>query len=232
MVIAFAPATARRGKGRGIMTIRVCVAEGHLLFLGGVRGALQAAEDVEIVAVTGCGDEVVALVEEHEPDLVLLDHRMPTMGGVACLKLIKQRHPDVKVVMFSASEEPEQITEALSAGATAYIGKRIDPRDLASVLRQIVAEVVYRPVPEAAEAAAAPTNLTQRELTMLEAISRGLSTKAISRELWISEKTVKFHLTNIYRKLDVHNRTGAMRYALEHGLVAPASSVDIAASAA
>ncbi|MEJ7824537.1 MAG: response regulator transcription factor [Solirubrobacteraceae bacterium] len=116
--------------------------------------------------------------------------------------------------------------------------KRINPRDLASALRQIVDGVVYYTgpgIPEAAEPRpaapaldfeAAASDLTRKETTILAAIARGLSTKAISREQCISEKTVKFHLTNIYRKLGVNNRTGAMRYAYEHHLIAPPRADD------
>ncbi len=216
------------------MSIRVCIADDHLLILTAVRRALEAAEGIDVVGSTQRGDEVAALVDEQRPDLVLLDHRMPGADGIACLKLVKQRHPQIKVVMLSASEDSAQIGAALAAGASAYIGKRINPDDLASTLRQVMDGVVYHTAPDgdlderpatATAAAAAPCDLTERELTMLDAISRGLSTKMISRELWISEKTVKFHLTNIYRKLGVHNRTGAMRYAFEHGLVASAPPV-------
>ena len=221
------------------MAIRVCIADDHLLILSGIKRALDDADDIEVVGATQRGDELVALVDEQRPDLVLLDHRMPGMDGVACLKLLTQRHPQTKLVMLSASEEGAQISEALAAGASAYIGKRINPSDLASTLRQVVDEVVvHRPAPRGDEGAvrraapaAEPAELTPRELTMLTAISRGLSTKMISRELWISEKTVKFHLTNIYRKLGVHNRTGAMRYAYERGLVAEAPITHLAAVA-
>ncbi len=187
--------------------------------LTGIRRALEDAEEIDVVGVTQRGDEVMALVAEQRPDLVLLDGRMPGMDGIACLRLIKADYPDTKVVMLSASEDSAHIAAALAAGASAYIGKRINPSDLASALRQIVAGVVYQTAPDTAEADVRPSELTERELTMLEAISRGLSTKVISRELWISEKTVKFHLTNIYRKLGVHNRTGAMRYAIDHDLI-------------
>jgi DNA-binding NarL/FixJ family response regulator len=210
------------------MALRVCIADDHMLILGAIRGALQAAEDIEVVGSTSSGAEVMALVERERPDVVLLDHRMPGLDGLACLKLIKERFPEVKVLMLSASEDPKLISEALAAGASAYIGKRINPQDLASAVRQVVAGVVYyqSALPSDLEQATTSSNgvaddLTARERTMLEAISRGLSTKMISRELWISEKTVKFHLTNIYRKLGVHNRTGAMRYAYEHDLIAP-----------
>jgi DNA-binding NarL/FixJ family response regulator len=215
--------------------IRVCIADAHPLTLAGVRSALGEAEGIDVVAVTQRGDEVMELVEEQRPDLVLLDTRMPGRDGVDCLKLIKESHPETHVVMLAASEDLAQVTEALAAGADAYIGKRINPRDLASALRQIVAGVVYQAGPAHAEAdlrrdvadagagrvgAGVPdSDLTPREVEMLEAISRGLSTKVISSELWISEKTVKFHLTNIYRKLGVHNRAGAVRHAFERELI-------------
>ncbi len=195
---------------------------------------MDDADELEVVGVTQRGNEVLALVDEHRPDVVLLDHRMPGMDGLTVLKLLREQHPDVKVVMLSANENNEHVNEALALGASAYIGKRINPRDLASALRQIVDGVIYHTgpavpaVPEPAEAQreaqsarsnGAAGELTQKETTILEAIARGLSTKAISREQWITEKTVKFHLTNIYRKLGVHNRTGAMRYAYEHNLI-------------
>jgi DNA-binding NarL/FixJ family response regulator len=207
------------------VTLRVCIADDHMLILGAIRSALQAADDIEVVGVTHSGAEVMGLVERERPDVVLLDNRMPGVDGLTCLKLIKKRYPEIKVLMLSASEEPKVISEALAAGASAYIGKRINPQDLASAVRQVVAGVVYyqaalpADLEQPAKTNGAAEALTSRERTMLEAISRGMSTKAISNDLWISEKTVKFHLTNIYRKLGVHNRTGAMRYAYEHDLI-------------
>ena len=205
------------------MLMRVFIADDQLLILNGVRNALENDADIEVAGATQRGNEVVALVEQRRPDLVLIDHRMDGTQGVACVRRIKQRHPEIKVVTLSASEDSAEIAEALAAGADAYIGKRINPGDLPSALRQVVAGVVYHSGPDRGASPARASDvdeLTERERTMLEAISRGLSTKAISRELWISEKTVKLHLTNIYRKLGVHNRAGAMRYAFEHDLIA------------
>jgi DNA-binding NarL/FixJ family response regulator len=204
------------------MSTRVFIADDQQLILNGVRNALAAADDITVVGVTQRGCDVLARVAELCPDLVLLDHCMHGCGGVECVRAIKQQHPEMKVVMLSASEDAAEIAAALGAGADAYIGKRIRPRDLACALRQVVTGVVYHAGPGRVERPSlAPdiADLTERELTMLEAISRGLSTKLISRELWISEKTVKFHLTNIYRKLGVHNSAGAMRYAYEHDLL-------------
>ena len=212
--------------------LKVCIADDHVLILNAVRAALTQAGDIEVVGAAHSGRETLELVEQHEPDLVLLDHRMPDVDGLSCLKTIKERWPQVQVVMLSASEDASQIAAALDAGASAYIGKRINPQDLASALRQVAAGVVYQRSADAIEetTSAGPPDrgdeLTKRERTLLEAIAQGLSTKQISRELWISEKTVKFHLTNIYRKLGVHNRTGAMRYAFDHGLVSSNSDLD------
>lgn len=232
---------ARSSTGTDAVSLRVCIADDHLLILSGIRQALDDAGDIEVVGVTQRGDEVLALVAEQLPEVVLLDHRMRGIDAIECLRLIRERHPQIKIVLLSTSEDAAHVAEGLAAGATAYIGKRINPRDLASALRQIVDGVVYHAGPGISGAVAASAdghpggprsgaidghadghdpNLTERELTMLRTISRGLSTKAISRELWISEKTVKFHLTNLYRKLGVHNRTGAMRYAFEHDLIA------------
>ena len=209
------------------MKLSVCIADDHLLVLHGIRAALLEG-DIDVLGMTHVGQDVVALVEQHVPDLVLLNHDMPGIDGLACLQEIKRRWPAIKVVVLSASEDPMEIEDALSAGASAYIGKRIDPADLPSALRQVVAGVVHQrsthyEEPVAVAPVPAEGGLTPREQTILDALGRGLSTKVISRDLWISEKTVKFHLTNIYRKLDVHNRTGAMRYAYEHNLLSPAT---------
>lgn len=215
------------------MPTRVLIADDQPLVLKRVRNVLASAADIEVVGSTQRGDQIVPLVERHRPDLVLLDH---TMAGAAalCVRRIKRGRPEVMVVVLSSSEDAAKIDEALRAGADAYIAKRINPEDLASALRQVVARVVYLPAPGRVPVAASAPDaepLTERELTMLEAISRGLSTKMISRELWISEKTVKFHLTNIYRKLGVHNRAGAMRYAFQHGLAGQAVVAKLAATA-
>ena len=214
------------------MKLSVCIADDHQLVLHGIRAALLEGGDVDVLGMTHVGADVVALVERHGPDLVLLNDHMPGIDGLACLKEIKRRWPAIKVVVLSASEDPQQIEDALSAGASAYIGKRIDPADLPSALRQVVAGVVHQrsahyEEPVALAPACADGGLTPREQTILDALSRGLSTKVISRDLWISEKTVKFHLTNIYRKLEVHNRTGAMRYAYEHNLLSPVPQLPV-----
>jgi DNA-binding NarL/FixJ family response regulator len=206
--------------------LKVLVADDHPLILQGLRRALDACEDIEIVGEARSGTEVRPLVERRRPDVVLLDLRMPGMDGVACIEELKQSAPEVKTVILSACEDRASIASAVRAGASAYVVKSVSSVDIPSLVRQVAAGyAVFHSAEDAdspndgADAAPDPV-LTERELTILTAVAGGLTTKAISGELWVSEHTVKFHLTNIYRKLGVSNRSGAVRYAYENGLVA------------
>ena len=127
----------------------------------------------------------------------------------------------MKVVVLSVSTDENVIQTVLKRGASAYIVKSINPIDLPSVLRQAMEGTVYSAIglPEAGDSAARAAGLTEREAAILSALARGLSNEAIGKELWVAEQTVKFHLTNIYRKLGVANRTEAARLAYQHGLV-------------
>jgi DNA-binding NarL/FixJ family response regulator len=202
------------------MALKVLVADDHPLVLSGIRRALEQADGIEVVGEASAGNQVLPLVGRTNPDLVLLDIRMPHFDGLACLDLIRKRHPDVKVVMLSAFSNPEHVQAALRRGASAYVVKAVSPLDLPAALRQAAEGTVFHAVgsPESGEDDG-ETGLTGRELTLLRAVAKGLSNQAIGKELWISEQTVKFHLRNIYRKLGVSSRTEAARYAYERGLV-------------
>jgi DNA-binding NarL/FixJ family response regulator len=144
------------------------------------------------------------------------------MDGLTCIELIRKRHPKVKVVVLSVFNDPDRIQAALRRGASGYIVKSVNPLDLPSALRQALEGTVYHALglPDIDdEASAKSAGLTEREIAILKAVARGLSNQAIGKELWVTEQTVKFHLTNIYRKLGVANRTEAARYAYQHGLV-------------
>jgi DNA-binding NarL/FixJ family response regulator len=205
----------------------VLVADDHPLILQGLRRTLEACDDIDVVGEARSGTEVVPLVERRRPDVVVLDLHMPGMDGASCIAEIKRTSPEVKAIVLSASEERSSIDSATSAGASAYVIKSVSSVDIPALIRQVAAgyTVFQTPSESAGEAApetASEPGLTERELTILAAVAGGLTTKAISGELWVSEHTVKFHLTNIYRKLGVSNRSGAVRYAYEHGLVAAA----------
>jgi DNA-binding NarL/FixJ family response regulator len=189
-----------------------------------VRRTLEAHEDIEIAGEAHTAPELLSLVERRNPDIVLMDLHMPGVEGDSCITQITETWPHVKVVVLSACDDAASIDAALAAGASAYVVKSVSAVDIASVLRQIRGGAVYHAPSRGVAGGAASTDertepsLTERETAILLAVSRGLTTKSIGKELWISEHTVKFHLTNIYRKLGVPNRSGAVRYAVEHGL--------------
>ena len=204
--------------------LRILVADDHPLIARGIHQALDRVEDMEVVAEAHSGDEALALASRTSPHLALIDLRMPGMDGLACLERLLKKHPALKVIILSGSCDDAQIEAAFARGATAYIVKSVNPVDLASAIRQAFDQSIFHAVGRRGQAGANPANqvaseLTERELTILQAVARGLSNLAISRDLWITEQTVKFHLTNVYRKLGVANRTAAARYAHQHGLV-------------
>jgi DNA-binding NarL/FixJ family response regulator len=204
-------------------TIKVVVADDHRLIIEAVRCVLEAAGDFEVVGEATSGSQVLPIVSRTNPDVVVLDMRMPGVDGLKCLDLIRARHESVKVVVLSGLDDPDATQAALKRGASAFVGKHVDPRDLPSVLRQVVDESVYHALVHAVPprgTAAENAGITASEQRVLDALARGLTNKEIASELWLTEQTVKFHLTRIYRRLGVANRTEAVRYAYENRLVA------------
>lgn len=216
--------------------IRVVLADDQPLFLQGVRAALEPESDLEIVGEAESTARVLPLVARTQAEFVLMDFLQPQLDGLSCLDRLRARHPEVKVAMMSACREPGVIEGALRRGACAYVLKSINPSDLAAVVRQVTNGTVFQTLDLAATngngnghaAAGALAGLTERELSILQALARGLSNEAIAKELWITRQTVKFHVRNIYRKLGVSNRTAAVGYAFQNGLVAPVADVGLA----
>jgi DNA-binding NarL/FixJ family response regulator len=154
-----------------------------------------------------------------------MELRLPGMLGVECIEEVRARWPMVKVVVLSAHADRGSIDSALAAGASAYIVKSASTLDILSVVRQAATGAIFH-APSPAPRRAAPANssglqnLTVRERSVLAGVATGLTTAAIGRDLWLSSHTVKFHLTNIYRKLGVTNRASAVRFAIEDDLIA------------
>jgi DNA-binding NarL/FixJ family response regulator len=202
------------------MAIRLLIADDHRLILRAVRRVLDGVDDIEIVAEARRGSQVLPLVHQERPDVCLLDVRMPELDGLACVERIRRESPSTRVVMLSAFSESERADEALARGADAYITKSVDPLELPDALRRVHRGESFQLGVADAATAQDDLGLTEREVAVLDALARGLSNGAISRELWITEQTVKFHLTNVYRKLGVGSRTEAVRYALARGIAA------------
>jgi DNA-binding NarL/FixJ family response regulator len=202
--------------------LRVLLAEDHSLMREAVRLVLDEADGMEVVGEAENGEQALQLAAQTQPDVVLLDIRMPGMDGLRCLELLRERHPDVTVAILSSLDEPEQINAALRRGAAGYIIKTISPGDLPAALRQMVERSVYYSVSNLEQAygrSARAAGLSEKEIAILQHLAEGRSNRQIAAELYISEQTVKFHLRNIYRKLGINSRTEAMRFAYEHDLV-------------
>ncbi len=206
---------------------RVILADDHPLFLSALELSLEAA-GVEVVGTSGTGDEVLHLVDKWEPDAVLLDLAMPGMDGLTCVTKLAERHPDVRVVVVSATDDPTAIREVLAAGAVCFVGKHVQPSDLVHAVRAVTKTdgIHYRGELPAADLSRPARReeheghgLTKRELEILRLVASGSSNSQMAKLLWVTEQTVKFHLSNIYRKLDVANRTEASRWAQVNGLL-------------
>jgi DNA-binding NarL/FixJ family response regulator len=209
----------RRRGGQNVGTLRVVVVDDHPLTREGLRLALEDEPGIELVGEVSEGTKALPLVARLRPDVVLLDVGIPDMDGLTILDRLRAQHPDVTVVMFSGTDDPEVIGEALRRGARAFVLKSIDPSELPAAIRQ----AVEGPVPGALgrneeSTLAAAYGLTAKEREVLQQVALGRSNAEISRELWLSQQTVKFHLTNVYRKLGVTNRTEAARFSLRHAL--------------
>ena len=204
-------------------TIRVILAEDHALMRDAVKLVFDEAEDVELVGEVGNGNELLPLMGRVACDFVLLDVQLPGLDGLGCLEALAERYPRVKVAMLSAVEDPQVIESAFRRGARGYILKSVNPFDLPAAIRQMVDESVIHRSLAAQDGAAKPSRpagLSEKELGVLVELCHGHTNKQIATRLWLSEQTVKFHLRNIYRKLEIKNRTEALRYAYEHDLAA------------
>jgi DNA-binding NarL/FixJ family response regulator len=195
--------------------LRIVIADDHRLVLGALERTLEDDAGFSVVGVTSNSAEVMDLVEGQHPDLVLLDIHMPRPDGLECLDRIRAEHPTIKVVLISAGADAQEIQNALRRGAAGYLVKSINPADIPAALRQVHEGTAYYAVAGESEdelpgaELARKKGLTPRELEMLVAVVGGASNREIAAEMWVTEQTVKFHLGNVYRKLDVVNRAAA-----------------------
>jgi two-component system nitrate/nitrite response regulator NarL len=213
--------SSRQNTGIAGDAMRIMLADDHKLMLDGVRQTLEREDGFEVVGEAHKGPEVMPLVGTSSPEVVLLDMRMPGIDGLGLLQRLRARYPDVKVVMCSMSSDPDKIQSAFKHGACGYILKTINPADLGSAIRQAIEGTAYHALGLPAmneDTVASAAGLTTRELDIVKGLARGLTNKAIALELWITVQTVKFHLTSVYRKLGITNRTEAARWALGKGL--------------
>lgn len=207
------------------MITRVLIVDDHDLVREGICKLLELYDDIEVIGEAGDGLETVNKVRELSPDLVLLDLNMPRMDGITTIRKIKEIDENVKVLILTIHDGEEYVYEVIRAGAEGYIQKDIKPEELReSIDRVLSGEKVFpRSVEDqVSETAASNTQseeLSAREQEVLELLAKGMSNRSIAEALFISEKTVKNHVSNILKKLSVNDRTQAVIYSLKMGLV-------------
>jgi len=211
--------------------LRVLLIDDHTLFRVGLEGLL-ASRGIEIVASVDSGYEAQRLVDELNPDIILLDMRMPGLNGLEVLEILRTKNESLPIVMLTTSTEENDLLKSLRSGAQGYLLKDMEPDELVLALREIVAgKTVVAPdlAPILARAVQGKTaeteekddspfsSLTPRETEILALLAEGQSNKAIARNLGISDGTVKLHVKAILRKLEVHSRVEAAVMAVQRG---------------
>jgi DNA-binding NarL/FixJ family response regulator len=221
------------------VSLRVLIADDQALVRAGFRMILECEADLEVVGEAGDGREALAEVRRLQPDVVLMDVRMPDLDGIEATRQLLAGDGQAKVVMLTTFDLDEYVYEALRAGASGFLLKDVPPEQLVagiravangdallspSVTRRVIEEFVRVPPPSVREQQAQLEELTARELEVLELIARGLSNAEIAAELVVSDTTVKTHVAHVLMKLGLRDRVQAVVFAYETGLVEPGRS--------
>jgi NarL family two-component system response regulator LiaR len=206
--------------------ITILIADDHPVVRQGLRTFLEVQDDVELAGEASDGAEAVELARQSLPDVVLMDLVMPGVDGIEATRRIRDLSPSTKVIVLTSFDDDERVFPAIKAGAAGYLMKDVPPAELAEAVRRVhrgealvAPSVAAKLMQEVAGRKPAGANLTERELDVLRLVARGLSNKLIARELVVSEKTVKTHVSNILAKLHLADRTQAALYAVRERLV-------------
>ncbi|MFT0548888.1 response regulator [Allopusillimonas ginsengisoli] len=215
------------------MTIKILLIDDHSLFRSGVRFLLQKQPDFDVVGEAADGLEGIKRAKALAPDVILLDLNMPGLSGLETLRLLLQDMPDCAVVILTVSEEADELGQALRDGALGYLLKNIDADSLTTAIRRaaqgepviaepmtskLVAQFRATSEPAPVSESASRAHLTAREMDIIQCLVRGESNKVIARNLDVAESTVKIHVQNILKKLNLSSRVQIAVYAVEQGL--------------
>ena len=200
---------------------RVLLVDDHALLRTGVANIINQEADLRVVAEAANGVEAIEAFDRHRPDVTLLDLRMPLMEGVEVVRWIRARDPGARVIVLTTYDTDDEVSQALKAGAKAYVLKDITADGLVSCIRAVLAGQTYLAPAAAAKLAegVSRVQLTPRELATLRLLADGKANKEIAGELEISERTVKTHIAHLFEKLGVASRTEAINVATRRGLV-------------
>jgi DNA-binding NarL/FixJ family response regulator len=219
------------GQGeRSAQSTRVLVADDHTLFRYGIKAMLANAEDFEVVGEAASGEEVVEKVAQTRPDVILMDIQMPGINGIEATRRVLEKYPSIGVVVVTMFEDDDSVFAAMRAGARGYVLKGADAEEVLKVVGAVAEGeahfgpeiarrlMAYFSAPKPAAPSEAFPELTAREAELLDLIARGLNNAEIAKQLYVSQKTVRNHVSNIFLKLQVANRAQAIVRAREAGL--------------
>ncbi|WP_094603837.1 Transcriptional regulatory protein DegU [Sporomusa silvacetica DSM 10669] len=219
------------------MPIKIVIADDHALLRQGIKNVLSLEPDLNVIGEAADGEEAISKIESLKPDILLLDVNMPHMNGLEVTKRLKADNTPVKVIILTIHDDQSYVLEVIKSGADGYLLKDIEPGMLVKAIRLVyagqsfiyptLAKRLFGELSRQDERRAAPPEhcsrkeerLTYREVEVLKLIGRGMNNQEIAQELFLSEKTVKNHLTNIFRKISVVDRTQAVLYAIKNKIV-------------
>ena len=210
--------------------IRLLIVDDHAVVRKGLSAMIESEDDLELVAEAKDGVEGVEMALQHDPDVILMDLVMPNMNGIEAIIEIKKHKPEAHILVITSFAEDDQVFPAIKAGALGYLLKDSSPEDLLNAIREInrgeaslhptIAHKLILELKQDKKPPETPSSqpLTPRELEVLGLIARGLSNQDVAEALFVSETTIRFHVSNILGKLHLANRTQAVLYALREGL--------------
>ena len=220
------------------MPILIMIADDHVLLRQGIRNVLELEPDFQVIGEAGDGEQAVERAISLEPDILLLDINMPKLNGLEVIREITARQPKIRIIVLTIHDDENYVIEVVKAGAAGYLLKDIGPGMLVTAIRTVydgesfiyptLAKKLFGEINrqqekkvELARALERPKEerLTYREIEVLQLVCQGLSNHELAKSLFLSEKTVKNHLTNIFRKIGVTDRTQAVLYAIKHKIV-------------
>lgn len=212
--------------------IRVILADDHAVCREGIRSFLDEVEDIEVLAEAVDGDMAKELIQTHQPDVAILDIRMPYATGIEVTKWIREQSLPTDILILTAFDDDPLIMAAIQAGANGYILKNADADDIANAVRTIyrkqsaldpfITQKLMAQMARSTQIGALVEQLSERELEVLHFAAQGLTNRGIGQELSISDRTVQGHLGNTYAKLQVNSRTEAVAKGIQLGLINPA----------
>ncbi|WP_088001151.1 response regulator [Gottfriedia solisilvae] len=205
------------------MKTRIAIVDDHKLFREGIKRILDFEESFDVIAEGSDGTEVVAIMDDHQVDVFIIDINMPNMNGVTATKALLEKYPDAKVIILSIHDDESYVTHVLKVGARGYLLKEMDSDTLIEAIKVVTKGGCYlhpKITHNLVEEFRRPLHLlTRRECEVLQMLADGKSNRAIGEALFISEKTVKNHVSNILQKLEVNDRTHAVVTAIRNSWV-------------